>query len=97
MNLHPKLNCEGGCKAIGSHTFVEEVTLKTRDGSVIGYEQIFSCDTCGGKRRYGYTAQCIVVRRGLEPVLEPPKLDPEPRERFGEDTIAHIKRELRIP
>ena len=59
MNRNPVLRCEGKCTGPGvtPHTFAEETTLTYMNGDVRGYEQIFSCDDCGKKRRFGYTAQ----------------------------------------
>ena len=64
MNQRPSLWCEGKCCNVTKHTFVEERQLRDKEGSTIAYEQLFKCDDCNHKRRFGYTAQgCVRHKR----------------------------------
>lgn len=56
MNKNPVLLCTGTCKTIVSHTFAGEVEDKNYSGDTLGFAQMFECDYCGKKRRFGYTA-----------------------------------------
>jgi hypothetical protein len=57
MNRNPQLRCEGTCRTVTPHTFAEEITISRMNGELVGYEQVYACDGCKKRRRWGYTAQ----------------------------------------